>query len=270
MSVVLEFPEAPQFEFLIDLQGQSLYQKWLQLGNVGTESDFLNWLKLDGDTLYEPKITTKGTAFNKNFGTTAGTVTQGNDSRLSDSRNPTSGSSNYIQNQNASAQSANMWISGSGSFGGSVDIGTTDATSVIKAGGANTNMTLKAMGFNGSISFMAGGVANGNVSTREVLNLNGTTGASTFVSSVTATNYITSSDETLKDIISTDGDVIRYKWKNKQDDLIHIGYSAQEKRVQYPDSVHENEKGLLSVSYVEILVDKVRKLEKRINELENK
>ena len=39
---------------------------------------------LDGK---EP-IFTKNTAFNKNFGTTAGTVTQGNDSRLSDARTP--------------------------------------------------------------------------------------------------------------------------------------------------------------------------------------
>ena len=54
----------------------------------------------------------KNTAFNKNFGTTAGTVVEGNDSRLSDSRTPTAGSNSYIQNQNASAQSANMWISG--------------------------------------------------------------------------------------------------------------------------------------------------------------
>lgn len=36
---------------------------------------------------YEPKFT-KNTAFNKNFGTEAGTVVQGNDSRLSDSRTP--------------------------------------------------------------------------------------------------------------------------------------------------------------------------------------
>jgi hypothetical protein len=35
-------------------------------------------------------VFSKNTAFNKNFGTTAGTVTQGNDSRLSDSRTPTS------------------------------------------------------------------------------------------------------------------------------------------------------------------------------------
>lgn len=67
MSVVLEFPEAPQFEFLIDLQGQSLYQKWLELGNVGTESDFLNWLKVDsavilgtGTTGYLQKVTSSG------------------------------------------------------------------------------------------------------------------------------------------------------------------------------------------------------------------
>ena len=37
---------------------------------------------------YEPKITAKGTAFNKNFGTEAGTVTEGNDARLSDARTP--------------------------------------------------------------------------------------------------------------------------------------------------------------------------------------
>lgn len=36
---------------------------------------------------YEP-VFTKNTAFNKNFGTTSGTVTQGNDSRLSDARTP--------------------------------------------------------------------------------------------------------------------------------------------------------------------------------------
>jgi len=38
--------------------------------------------------VYEPAFT-KNTAFNKNFGTTVGTVCQGNDARLSDSRTPT-------------------------------------------------------------------------------------------------------------------------------------------------------------------------------------
>lgn len=36
----------------------------------------------------EPKITSKGTAFNKDFGTEASTVTEGNDPRLSDARTP--------------------------------------------------------------------------------------------------------------------------------------------------------------------------------------
>jgi hypothetical protein len=88
--------------------------------------------------------------------------------------------------------------------------------------------------------------------------------------SVTAASYITSSDENLKDIISTDGDVIKYKWKNKQDDLVHIGYSAQEKREFYPDAVHENAEGFLALNYIEILVDKIRSLEKSIELLQNK
>ena len=39
---------------------------------------------------FEPAIGAKGTAFNKNFGSSAGDVCQGNDSRLSDARTPTS------------------------------------------------------------------------------------------------------------------------------------------------------------------------------------
>jgi hypothetical protein len=39
-------------------------------------------------TSYEAIISSKGTAFNKNFGSTSGTVCEGNDSRLSDTRTP--------------------------------------------------------------------------------------------------------------------------------------------------------------------------------------
>lgn len=42
----------------------------------------------DATNKFEPKIANKGTAFNKNFGTTAGSVTEGNDARLSDARIP--------------------------------------------------------------------------------------------------------------------------------------------------------------------------------------
>jgi len=48
-EITFEFPEIPQFDFFVDLQGASLYQKWLELGNEGTHLDFLNWLKIKGD-----------------------------------------------------------------------------------------------------------------------------------------------------------------------------------------------------------------------------
>lgn len=46
---------------------------------------------------YEPAIGTKGTAFNKSFGSAAGTVTEGNDTRLSDARTPTSHNHSWVQ-----------------------------------------------------------------------------------------------------------------------------------------------------------------------------
>jgi hypothetical protein len=49
-EIIFEFPEVPQINFLIDLQGESLYQKWLELElGTGTHEDFLNWLKVKGD-----------------------------------------------------------------------------------------------------------------------------------------------------------------------------------------------------------------------------
>ena len=68
----------------------------------------------------EPAIT-KNTAFNKNFGTTAGTVLEGR--TFGTAANSAVG--DFIQNQNSSAQPANMWISGNvigtskGKFGSS-------------------------------------------------------------------------------------------------------------------------------------------------------
>lgn len=96
------------------------------------------------------------------------------------------------------------------------------------------------------------------------------TGATTFSSSVTATAFYQSSDLRLKDIISRDGDVIKYKWKDKRDDKIHIGYVAQEVQKENPDQVNADDKGILSVNYIEILVEKIRKLEKEIELLKAK
>jgi len=87
---------------------------------------------------------------------------------------------------------------------------------------------------------------------------------------VTATGFFQSSDLRLKDVISRDGDVIKYKWKDKRDDKIHIGYVAQEVQKENPDQVNADDKGILSVNYIEILVEKIRKLEKEIDLLKAK
>lgn len=93
-------------------------------------------------------------------------------------------------------------------------------------------------------------------------------GAVTFASSVTASGFFQSSDRRLKTILKRDGDVAYFKWKDGRDDKTHIGYIAQEVRKTNPNQVQKGEDKMLSVNYVEILVEKIRMLEKRITELE--
>jgi hypothetical protein len=92
----------------------------------------------------------------------------------------------------------------------------------------------------------------------------------TLSGSLTAPAFFQSSDRRLKTILKRDGDVAYFKWKDKRDTKTHIGYIAQEVRKNYPHQVQKNEKGLLSVNYIEVLVAKVQNLEKRIQELEQK
>lgn len=95
-------------------------------------------------------------------------------------------------------------------------------------------------------------------------------GATTFTGSVTATGFFQSSDLRLKDIVKRDGDVIYYKWKDARDAKLHIGYVAQEVQKENPEQVNTDDKGMLSVNYIEILVEKIRKLEKEIELLKAK
>ena len=110
-----------------------------------------------------------------------------------------------------------------------------------------------------------GNVGIGTATPSEKLNV---AGNGLFTGSVTATGFFQSSDLSLKDIISRDGDVIKYKWKDKRDDKIHIGYVAQEVQKENPDQVNADDKGILSVNYIEILVQKIKDLENRIKQLE--
>jgi hypothetical protein len=100
-------------------------------------------------------------------------------------------------------------------------------------------------------------------------------GAATFSSTVTATGFFNSSDIRLKDVTDYDYNVseikpMNYYWKDKRDDKKHVGYSAQEVQKVMPDAVNEDEKGFLSVNYVEVLVAKISQMEKEIAYLKSK
>ena len=71
-EIIFEFPDAPQIDFLTDLQGESLYQIWLSLGNTGDHAAFLDWLRQSGvgGTLnvgYIPKATGNKTIGNSSL-----------------------------------------------------------------------------------------------------------------------------------------------------------------------------------------------------------
>ena len=76
------------------------------------------------------------------------------------------------------------------------------------------------------------------------------------------------SDLRQKNIIKRDGDLIYFTWKDNRDELVHIGYVAQEVQQLYPHQVVQKSDGFLSVNYTEILVEKIRALEKKIATLE--
>lgn len=99
-------------------------------------------------------------------------------------------------------------------------------------------------------------------------------GVKSFTNNISVTGTITASggffnsDIRLKDVVSRNGDVIVFKWKDGRDSKTHIGYSAQEVQAIMPDAVSEGEDGILSVNYIEILVAKIAELENRIKQLE--
>jgi hypothetical protein len=86
--------------------------------------------------------------------------------------------------------------------------------------------------------------------------------------SVVASAFYGMSDERLKEVLLRDGDVVFFKWKDGRDNRIHVGYSGQEMQKTHPDQVNSDDKNMLAVNYVEVLVEKILRLEKRLRELE--
>ena len=84
----------------------------------------------------------------------------------------------------------------------------------------------------------------------------------------TATNFILSSDERLKENIKTlEPRKIDIKWKSfnlKTDDDYRTGVIAQELEKTNPEFVREDSKGFKSVAYIDLLIAKIAELEARL------
>ena len=98
-------------------------------------------------------------------------------------------------------------------------------------------------------------------------------GAATFTSTVTATNFILSSDERLKENIEKACDNrIKADWKTfelKTDKgQKRYGVIAQELEKTNPEFVREDTQGFKSVAYIDLLIAKIAELEARLEKLE--
>ena len=90
---------------------------------------------------------------------------------------------------------------------------------------------------------------------------------------ITASNFILSSDERLKEnILEISPKKIDTNWKSfnikDSDEGYRVGVIAQELEVSHPEFVETDEEGFKSVKYIDLLISKIAELEDRIKQLE--
>jgi hypothetical protein len=98
-------------------------------------------------------------------------------------------------------------------------------------------------------------------------------GQLTLASTATATNFILSSDKTLKDNIKEiDTKHVDVDWKNfelkSEPGVKRAGVIAQELEIKHPEFVRTADDGLKSVAYIDLLITKIAELEARLEKLE--
>jgi hypothetical protein len=91
----------------------------------------------------------------------------------------------------------------------------------------------------------------------------------TFTGTCTATNFILSSDETLKENVKDiDNNHVDVTWKNfelkSEPGVKRSGVIAQELEKKHPEFVRTDDEGLKSVAYIDLLIAKIAELEARL------
>ena len=170
-----------------------------------------------------------------------------------------------------------------------VDVsGTLDVTGIVGIAGSSNNISSLNVktdsGSIGSIAFETGAEVTGIISCEtEIIDFRAGDGISmssarvlrlTDVNAIvtgtcTATNFILSSDKTLKDKIKDIATKhINIEWKNfeliSEPGIKRSGVIAQELEIKHPEFVRTNEEGLKSVAYIDLLIAKIAELEARL------
>ena len=126
--------------------------------------------------------------------------------------------------------------------------------------------------YTGGFTFINGGVSGNDIyfgaPTNYTQNIR-VQGTGIFNSTVTATNFILSSDKTLKENVKDiDTKHIDVNWKNfelkSEPGVKRSGVIAQELEKKHPEFVRTNEDGLKSVAYIDLLIAKIAELEARL------
>ena len=110
-----------------------------------------------------------------------------------------------------------------------------------------------------------------NTSTPAMTLFNG--GSTTIAGAATATNFILSSDKTLKEKIKDiETKHVDVEWKNfeliSEPGVKRSGVVAQELEEKHPEFVRTDKDGLKSVAYIDLLITKIAELEARLEKLE--
>jgi hypothetical protein len=140
--------------------------------------------------------------------------------------------------------------------------------------GANTNSDIVHRG-TGEFRFISTDAGSITFRTNNTLRLTiSSTGTATFTSTVTATNFILSSDKRLKSFVKDiQVDKLQVEWKQfklKGDSNLRYGVLAQDLEVFHPQFVRTDEEGIKSVAYIDLLVAKMAEKDKQIQELETR
>lgn len=278
---------------------QTLNSTAVGLANVNNTTDLLKPISTATQTALNGKENsfTKNTAFNKNFGTASGTVVEGgtlgtnaySSTAYLPLINAYVGLSEIRAYSNYSGQSPGFELVntiGETTVAFNGNLGRANFSGTIEASPATLDTQLATLGqVKGITDFKVDKVTGKSlISDSEITRLatvtnqdisgkydktGGTISGNVNVTgTVTASGGFFNSDLRLKNIFKRDGDVAYYTWKDGRDNKQHIGYVAQEVQENHPSQVQADDKGILSVNYVEILVEKIRVLEKRIEQLE--